>query len=51
MKYARMWATDGSFYTEDLEIIKKAIVYIDGKQDYTIIDGNGNIIALAQVNY
>lgn len=53
IKYGRMWATDGSFYTEDLNTIKNSLtgLYIDGKKDYTLTDSNGRAVALIQINY
>jgi len=51
IKYGCMWGLDGSFYTEDLIRIKETLksLYIEGKRDYTIIDHNGEMIALIQV--
>ena len=53
IKYGCMWGLDGSFYTEDLIRIKETLksLYIEGKRDYTIIDHNGEMIALIQVYY
>lgn len=51
--YGRAWALDGSFYTEEKSKIEKLLIglFVDGKRDYTIIDSNGNAIALVQIDY
>ena len=49
---AKYWTTDGTYYTENENFIKTHLLknYLqDGKEFYTIRDGNGEIIALAIV--
>ena len=49
----RYWTTDGSYYTENKDFIINVLlkeIYAPNKQEYTLHDGNGEIIALATIN-
>ena len=45
----KLWTVDGSYYTESIPQILNTIDYKQGKREYTIRDGCGEILALAQL--
>lgn len=45
----KLWTVDGSYYTESIPQILEIIDYKQGKRNYTIRDGRGELLALAQL--
>lgn len=45
----RLWTVDGSYYTENIQQILNIINYKQGQREYTIRDGSGEILALANL--